>query len=129
MNQKPASRGDEDRAFRLQRAGGLDKAGGKHGVGRAVLHDLRSVRTIDHADPRWQIIAGRVAGIALDPSGRPASIEASAAVVEITQYGSTRSINASAAAAVAMHSWVMQRSPLRPGAAPRTPNLAKGPAS
>ena len=52
------------------------------------------------------------------------AIEASAAVVEITQYGSTRSINASAAAAVAMHSWVMQRSPLRPGAAPRTPNLA-----
>jgi tRNA G18 (ribose-2'-O)-methylase SpoU len=30
------------------------------------------------------------------------------AVVEITQYGSTRSINASAAAAVAMHSWLLQ---------------------
>ena len=36
------------------------------------------------------------------------------AVVEITQYGSTRSINASAAAAVAMHSWVLQHSALRP---------------
>lgn len=42
------------------------------------------------------------------------ALAAAAAVVEITQYGSTRSINASAAAAVAMHSWVMQRSPLRP---------------
>jgi tRNA G18 (ribose-2'-O)-methylase SpoU len=29
-------------------------------------------------------------------------------VVEIAQYGSTRSINASAAAAVAMHSWILQ---------------------
>lgn len=49
------------------------------------------------------------------------AIAAAAAVVEISQYGSTRSINASAAAAVAMYSWVMQRSPLRPGApaAPR----------
>ncbi len=28
--------------------------------------------------------------------------------VKISQFGSTRSINASAAAAVAMHSWVMQ---------------------
>ena len=42
------------------------------------------------------------------------AIAASEAVVEITQYGSTRSINASAAAAVAMYSWVQQHSPLRP---------------
>ncbi len=42
------------------------------------------------------------------------AIAASDAVVEITQYGSTRSINASAAAAVAMYSWVQQHSPLRP---------------
>ena len=28
--------------------------------------------------------------------------------LEITQYGSTRSINASAAAAIVMHSWVVQ---------------------
>jgi tRNA G18 (ribose-2'-O)-methylase SpoU len=44
------------------------------------------------------------------------AIAAAQAVVEITQYGSTRSINASAAAAVAMFSWVGQHSPLRPGA-------------
>lgn len=36
------------------------------------------------------------------------AIAASEAVLEITQFGSTRSINASAAAAVTMHSWVMQ---------------------
>lgn len=36
------------------------------------------------------------------------AIQAADAVVEISQFGSTRSINASAAAAVAMHSWVTQ---------------------
>jgi tRNA G18 (ribose-2'-O)-methylase SpoU len=36
------------------------------------------------------------------------AIAASSVVLEITQFGSTRSINASAAAAIAMHSWVMQ---------------------
>ena len=42
------------------------------------------------------------------PGLSPAAIEAADAVVEISQFGSTRSINASAAAAVAMHSWVRQ---------------------
>ena len=36
------------------------------------------------------------------------AIAAAESVIEITQYGSTRSINASAAAAVAMFSWVLQ---------------------
>ncbi|WP_111720188.1 TrmH family RNA methyltransferase [Homoserinimonas sp. OAct 916] len=36
------------------------------------------------------------------------ALEAASAVVEISQFGSTRSINASAAAAVTMHAWVMQ---------------------
>ncbi|TFD77311.1 rRNA methyltransferase [Cryobacterium sp. Sr8] len=36
------------------------------------------------------------------------AIAAAAAVVEISQYGSTRSINASAAAAVTMHDWILQ---------------------
>lgn len=48
------------------------------------------------------------------PGLSPEAIAAAEAVVEITQYGSTRSINASAAAAVSMHSWVMQHSRLRP---------------
>ena len=42
------------------------------------------------------------------PGLSPEAIDASDAVLEISQFGSTRSINASAAAAVAMHSWVMQ---------------------
>ncbi|WGD37158.1 TrmH family RNA methyltransferase [Lysinibacter sp. HNR] len=42
------------------------------------------------------------------PGLSPEAINAADAVVEITQYGSTRSLNASAAAAVAMFSWVTQ---------------------
>jgi tRNA G18 (ribose-2'-O)-methylase SpoU len=36
------------------------------------------------------------------------AIAAAEAIVEISQFGSTRSLNASAAAAVAMHAWVTQ---------------------
>ena len=36
------------------------------------------------------------------------ALEAAEAVLEITQFGSTRSINASAAAAITMHSWIVQ---------------------
>jgi tRNA G18 (ribose-2'-O)-methylase SpoU len=42
------------------------------------------------------------------PGLSPAAVEAADAVVEITQYGSTRSLNASAAAAIAMHAWITQ---------------------
>jgi len=42
------------------------------------------------------------------PGLSEAAISGSEVVLEITQFGSTRSINASAAAAIAMHSWLMQ---------------------
>lgn len=42
------------------------------------------------------------------PGLSPEAIAASQVVVEITQFGSTRSINASAAAAIAMHCWITQ---------------------
>ncbi len=42
------------------------------------------------------------------PGLSDAAIAAADAVVEISQFGSTRSINASAAAAVTMHNWVLQ---------------------
>ena len=42
------------------------------------------------------------------PGLSDAAIAASEVVLEITQFGSTRSINASAAAAITMHSWVMR---------------------
>ena len=40
------------------------------------------------------------------------AVAAADAVLEISQFGSTRSINASAAAAVAMHSWILQHARL-----------------
>lgn len=46
----------------------------------------------------------------------PEAQEASEIVLHITQFGSTRSINAGAAAAIAMHSWVVQHA--RPAAGP-----------
>lgn len=48
------------------------------------------------------------------PGLSAAALEAADAVVEITQFGSTRSINASAAAAIAMHAWVTQHLPFPP---------------
>lgn len=48
------------------------------------------------------------------PGLSAAALEAADAVVEITQFGSTRSINASAAAAIAMHAWVTQHVPFPP---------------
>jgi tRNA G18 (ribose-2'-O)-methylase SpoU len=41
------------------------------------------------------------------------AIAASEMVVEITQFGSTRSLNASAAAAIVMHSWVREHVPAK----------------
>jgi tRNA G18 (ribose-2'-O)-methylase SpoU len=49
------------------------------------------------------------------PGLSPEAQAAADAVVEITQFGSTRSLNASAAAAIAMHSWVLSHADL-PGA-------------
>jgi tRNA G18 (ribose-2'-O)-methylase SpoU len=42
------------------------------------------------------------------PGLSEAAIEAAEVVLEITQFGSTRSINASAAAAITMHQWIIQ---------------------
>ncbi|MEO7017733.1 MAG: TrmH family RNA methyltransferase, partial [Leifsonia sp.] len=42
------------------------------------------------------------------PGLSPEALAAADSIVEISQFGSTRSINASAAAAVAMHAWILQ---------------------
>jgi tRNA G18 (ribose-2'-O)-methylase SpoU len=42
------------------------------------------------------------------PGLSPEAVAAGDALVEISQFGSTRSINASAAAAVTMHNWILQ---------------------
>ena len=46
------------------------------------------------------------------PGLSPAAREACDATFSIAQFGSTRSINASAAAAIAMHTWVVQHADL-----------------
>ena len=43
------------------------------------------------------------------PGLSPEALAAADHVVEITQFGSTRSLNASAAAAIVMHQWLVQR--------------------
>jgi len=48
------------------------------------------------------------------PGLSPEALEAASMVVEITQFGSTRSLNASAAAANVMHQWVMHHADLDP---------------
>lgn len=45
------------------------------------------------------------------PGLSPEALSAVDEVVEITQYGSTRSLNASAAAAIVMHQWVVHHAP------------------
>ncbi|WP_159621585.1 TrmH family RNA methyltransferase [Ruania rhizosphaerae] len=45
--------------------------------------------------------------------------QASAEILHISQFGSTRSINAGAAAAIAMHAWVVQHASIRGTGAPR----------
>ena len=45
------------------------------------------------------------------PGLTPEALDASDAVVEIRQFGSTRSINAAAAAAIVMHQWIGEWSP------------------
>lgn len=42
------------------------------------------------------------------------ALQAASLAVEITQFGSTRSLNASAAAAIVMHQWVMHHADLNP---------------
>jgi len=46
------------------------------------------------------------------PGLSDAALAAASSVVEIAQFGSTRSINASAAAAIAMHAWIQQHAHL-----------------
>jgi tRNA G18 (ribose-2'-O)-methylase SpoU len=46
------------------------------------------------------------------PGLSPEALAAASMVVEITQFGSTRSLNASAAAAIVMHQWVMHHADL-----------------
>jgi tRNA G18 (ribose-2'-O)-methylase SpoU len=48
------------------------------------------------------------------PGLSPEALVAASAVLSITQLGSTRSINVAAAAAIAMHCWMVQHGPAHP---------------
>ena len=81
-------------------------------VGYAATHNL-SIVAVDNVEgskpietttlPRDCIILFGQEGPGLSPE----ALAAADMAVEITQYGSTRSLNASAAAAIIMHRWVM----------------------
>jgi len=77
----------------------------------AVDNVPRSVPIETFALPRRCVLVFGQEG----PGLSDAVVDAAAAVVEISQFGSTRSINAGAAAAVAMHAWVLQHVPFPRG--------------
>jgi tRNA G18 (ribose-2'-O)-methylase SpoU len=61
--------------------------------------------------PREVVLVFGQEGPGLSEAARAASV----VTVSIAQYGSTRSINAGAAAAIAMHAWIRQNAELPPG--------------
>jgi len=70
-----------------------------------------AIDNVEHSVPIERYEFAEACILLFGQEGPGLSAEAIAAakdVVEITQFGSTRSINASAAAAITMHSWVMQ---------------------
>jgi tRNA G18 (ribose-2'-O)-methylase SpoU len=67
-----------------------------------------SVPLEGHALPRGCVLLFGQEG----PGLSPAAHEAAAEVCSIAQFGSTRSINAGAAAAIAMHAWIRQHADL-----------------
>lgn len=70
-----------------------------------------SVPIEGHALPRECVLVFGQEGPGLSAAAR----EAADVVLHISQFGSTRSINAGAAAAIAMHSWVAQHAELPDG--------------
>jgi tRNA G18 (ribose-2'-O)-methylase SpoU len=69
----------------------------------AIDNVERSVAVEETVLPRECILLFGQEGPGLSPE----ALEVADQVVEITQYGSTRSLNASAAAAIVMHQWVV----------------------
>src|SRR5665647_1941052 len=79
--------------------------GGAHGIPIIGIDNLPGSQPIEtYALPRHCLLLFGQEGPGLSPQAR----EASVAILDIAQFGSTRSINAGAAAAIAMHAWVRQ---------------------
>ena len=81
-------------------------AGGDvHGIPIIGIDNLPGSRSIETFElPRHCLLLFGQEGPGLSPQARAASL----AILDIAQFGSTRSINAGAAAAIAMHAWVRQ---------------------
>ncbi len=72
------------------------------GIPILAIDNVEGSSPVDRADlPRRCVMLFGQEGPGLSPE----ALAAADAVIEITQYGSTRSINASAAAAIVMHEW------------------------
>lgn len=84
-------------------AGALRTWADEEGLVLLGIDNLPGARPLESFDlPEGCILVFGTEGEGLSPLAREASSE----VLSIAQYGSTRSINAGAAAAIAMHAWV-----------------------
>jgi tRNA G18 (ribose-2'-O)-methylase SpoU len=74
----------------------------EHGLPLVAVDNVPSAEPVDRADlpERCVLLFGQEG-----PGLSAEALAAASGIVEITQYGSTRSINASAAAAVVMYEW------------------------
>lgn len=84
-------------------AAAAPSGGGGHGIPIIGIDNLPGSRPIETYDlPRACILLFGQEGPGLSRDAR----ESSQVILDIAQFGSTRSINAGAAAAIAMHAWV-----------------------
>jgi tRNA G18 (ribose-2'-O)-methylase SpoU len=76
---------------------------GKHDLPLIGVDNLPGAQSLERAElPRSCVLVFGQEG----PGLTPAAAQACTAVYSIAQFGSTRSINAGAAAAIAMHAWI-----------------------
>lgn len=81
----------------------------EHGLTLVAIDNVERSRPIETTPlPRDCLILFGQEGPGLSDE----ALDAADLVLEITQFGSTRSLNASAAAAIVMHQWVMQHATL-----------------
>lgn len=81
----------------------------EHGLTLVAIDNVERSRPIETTPlPRDCLILFGQEGPGLSEE----ALDAADLVLEITQFGSTRSLNASAAAAIVMHQWVMQHATL-----------------
>ena len=88
-------------------------------VSFAMMHDLPivAIDNVPQSKPIEKVVLPKECILLFGQEGPGLSteaLEAASMVVEITQFGSTRSLNASAAAAIVMHQWVMHHANLDP---------------